>query len=136
MAKDVLVDTSFVIALLSNRDAYHRWAVAQASEFPPPWITCEAVMSEAFHLIGPHGASKLAALITRRSLIATFRFRDDVEPVVKFIEKYSNVPMGFADACLVRMTETLSDPVLLTIDSDFRIYRRHSRQMVPCVTPP
>jgi hypothetical protein len=43
--------------------------------------------------------------------------------------------MSLADACLVRMTETLPDPVILTTDSDFRIYRRHSRQVVPCVIP-
>jgi hypothetical protein len=43
--------------------------------------------------------------------------------------------MSFADACLVRMTETLDDPVLLTTDADFHIYRRHSRQAVPCVLP-
>ena len=43
--------------------------------------------------------------------------------------------MSFADACLVRMTEALADPVLLTTDSDFRIYRRHSRQTVPCLIP-
>jgi hypothetical protein len=41
--------------------------------------------------------------------------------------KYSNVPMGFADACLVRMTETLADPIILTTNQDFRVYRRHSR---------
>jgi hypothetical protein len=35
----------------------------------------------------------------------------------------------------VRMSETLADPVILTTDEDFRIYRRHSRQTVPCVTP-
>jgi hypothetical protein len=35
----------------------------------------------------------------------------------------------------VRMSETLADPVILTNDEDFRIYRRHSRQTVPCVTP-
>jgi hypothetical protein len=51
------------------------------------------------------------------------------------MEKYADVPMSFADACLVRMTETLADPMLLTTDADFRIYRRHSRQTVPCVTP-
>jgi len=45
------------------------------------------------------------------------------------------VPMSLADACLVRMTETLPDPIILTTDSDFRIYRRHSRQMVPCLVP-
>ncbi len=51
------------------------------------------------------------------------------------LEKYADVPMSFADACLVRMTETLNDPVLLTTDGDFRIYRRHGRQIVPCVLP-
>lgn len=49
--------------------------------------------------------------------------------------KYADVPMSLADACLVRMTEALSDPVVLTTDTDFRIYRRHSRQAVPCVFP-
>ncbi len=43
--------------------------------------------------------------------------------------------MSLADACLVRMTETMSEPVLLTTDSDFRIYRRHSRQAIPCLLP-
>jgi len=54
---------------------------------------------------------------------------------VKLIEKYSNVPMGFADACLVRMTETFADPIVLATDEDFRVYRRHSRQVVPCIIP-
>jgi len=33
------------------------------------------------------------------------------------------------------MTEVWADPVVLTTDTDFRIYRRHSRQAVPCVIP-
>jgi hypothetical protein len=33
------------------------------------------------------------------------------------------------------MTEILSDPILLTTDSDFRIYRRNGRRVVPCVMP-
>jgi hypothetical protein len=37
--------------------------------------------------------------------------------------------LGLAGACLVRMSETLPEPIILTTDSDFRIYRRHSRQM-------
>jgi predicted nucleic acid-binding protein len=58
-----------------------------------------------------------------------------MEPVLTLLRKYADVPMSLADACLVRMTETLSDPLLLTTDSDFRIYRRHSRQTIPCKTP-
>jgi predicted nucleic acid-binding protein len=49
--------------------------------------------------------------------------------------KYADVPMSFADACLVHMTETLADPVIFTLDTDFRIYRRHGRRTIPCVMP-
>ena len=51
------------------------------------------------------------------------------------MQKYVDVPMSLADACLVRMTEALSDSVILTTDADFRIYRRHSRHIVPCMLP-
>jgi len=109
--------------------------MTQASELPPPWSTCEAVLSEAFHLLGELGTPNLGELLRRGALLVAFTLAENVEPVVKLIEKYSNVPMGFADACLVRMTETLADPIIFTTDQDFRVYRRHSRQVVPCVTP-
>ena len=135
MARSVLADAGFVVALLSSRDNHHEWAVMQASEYPPPWSTCEAVLSEAFHLLGGRGAANLGALLRRRALLVTFELAENVEPIVRLIEKYANVPMGLADACLVRMTETLADPIILTTDEDFRVYRRHSRQIVPCVMP-
>jgi predicted nucleic acid-binding protein len=135
MARNVLVDAGFLVALLSRRDSHHRWAVTQAPHHAPPWRTCEAVLSEAFHLLGARGAPGLSALLRRRALIAAFDLNDDVESVLKLLQKYEDVAMSLADACLVRMTEALSDPVILTTDSDFRIYRRHSRQMVPCIMP-
>ncbi|HEX8881800.1 MAG TPA: PIN domain-containing protein [Candidatus Acidoferrum sp.] len=135
MARNVLADAGFLVALLSSRDAHHQWAVTQASELPPPWSTCEAVLSEAFHLLGARGAPSLGALLRRHALLVHFTLAENVESVVKLIEKYANVPMGLADACLVRMTETLGDPIILTTDQDFRVYRRHSRQVVPCLTP-
>jgi uncharacterized protein len=135
MAGNLLVDAGFVVALLSRRDAHQPWAVTQATQQGPPWRTCEAVLSEAFHLLGTRGAPALRALLQRRAVLANFDLNDDLEAVLKLLQKYANVPMSLADACLVRMTETLSDPLLLTTDSDFRIYRRHSRQVIPCVTP-
>lgn len=135
MAGSALVDAGFLVALLSRRDSLHRWAVTQAADHPPPWRTCEAVLSEAIHLLGARGAPAISGLLHRRALIAGFNLDQDVEPVLQLLKKYADVPMSLADACLVRMTETLPDPVVLTTDSDFRIYRRHSRQMVPCVMP-
>ena len=48
MAASALVDAGFLVALLSRRDDNHGWAAEQASRFPPPWMTCEAVLSETF----------------------------------------------------------------------------------------
>jgi predicted nucleic acid-binding protein len=135
MAKSALVDAGFLVALLSRRDANHGWAAAQAPRLPPPWATCEAVLSEASHLLGGLGTLSVASLLRRGALVCDYRFADDMDAVLKLLEKYADVPMSFADACLVRMTETLNDPVLLTTDGDFRIYRRHGRQIIPCVLP-
>ena len=132
MAGNLLVDAGFLVALLSRRDSHHPWAVTQATEYVPPWRTCEAVLSEAFHLLGKRGTYGLSALLQRRDVLTRFDFNDDMDSVLKLLQKYADVPMSLADACLVRMTETLSDPLVLTTDSDFRVYRRHSRQVIPC----
>jgi predicted nucleic acid-binding protein len=135
MATNALVDAGFLVALISRRDGNHDWAAAQAPRFPPPWLTCEAVLSETSHLLGGHGTRSLASLLRRGALVSSYRFSDDTDAVLRLLEKYSGVPMSFADACLVRMTETLNDPMLLTTDADFRIYRRHGRQIIPCALP-
>ena len=135
MAASVLVDAGFVVALLSRRDTHHQWAVAQTPTLPPPWSTCEAALSEAFHLLGPQGGPALRTLLERGSLRVAFELAEHLAPVLKLMQKYAGVPMSLADACLVRLTEALSDSVILTTDADFRIYRRHSRQVVPCMMP-
>jgi len=134
-ATSVLVDTSFLVAFLDQRDAHHTWAAAQGPLFAPPWQTCEAVLAETFYLLGQRGAAALTALLRRRALFTPFDFSREQETVLALMRKYANVPMSLADACLVRMTETHADPVVLTTDADFSIYRRHSRQVVPCIMP-
>lgn len=135
MARSVLVDSGYLVALLSRRDSLHRWAADQPQRFPPPWITCEAVLSETFHLLGARGGRSLAELLERRALVVGFDLGDELGPVLKLLQKYADVSMSLADACLVRTTETLADPAILTTDTDFRVYRRHSRQIVPCAMP-
>ena len=136
MAANVLVDAGFLVALLSRRDTHHRWAAAQAARHPSPWKTCEAALSEAFHLVGADGAAALGGLLRRRAVTVAFDLSDHVEAVLRLMQKYADLPSSLADACLVRMTEVVADPILLTTDTDFRIYRRHSRQAIPCVIPP
>jgi uncharacterized protein len=135
MGGNVLVDAGFLVALLSGRDAHHRWAVSQAERFAPPWKTCEAALSETFHLLGPRGAPALSALLRRQVVTVAFDVSDNLDAVLRLIQKYADVPASLADVSLVRMTETFDDPVLLTTDRDFRVYRRHGRQTVPCLMP-
>ncbi len=135
MAASVLVDSSFVIAALAARDTNHNWAVATAERFSLPWQTCEAAVAEGFHLLEGSRSSALASLLQRQALIISFRLSESTDRVLDLMDKYADVPMSFADACLVRMTEVLPNPVLLTTDSDFRIYRRLGRQLVPSLLP-
>src|SRR5262245_41500239 len=133
MAANVLADAGFLVALLNRRDGNHSWAVAQARQLPPPWKTCEAALSAAVRLLGANAVSILGDFLKRGAVLIAFRVDEGVEEILRLMEKYADVPMSFADACLVRMTEALSDPVLLTTDADFRVYRRHGRRIVPCI---
>jgi hypothetical protein len=105
-----------------------------AERFPPPWLTCESALSEAFHLLGSGGAP-LGELLRRRAVVVAFDPGNNLDAVLRLMEKYKNIPASLADASIIRMTETTAEPILLTTDADFRIYRRHGRLTVPCVLP-
>src|SRR5260370_35527396 len=51
------------------------------------------------------------------------------------MRRYANVPMSLADACLVRMSEMDPAARVMTLDADFIVYRRNSRQVVPTIMP-
>ena len=131
----VLVDASFLVALWRKHDQNHSWASSEARLHPPPWITCESVLSEADHLLAPEGCATLG-LACRRGALRVAGFAGDAYlPVLDLLEKYAEVPMSVADACLVRLTEIYPNSLLLTTDSDFKIYRRLGRRVIPVRMP-
>jgi len=122
---------SFLISLLSRRESNHRWAADQALRLPPPWKTCEAALSEAFYLLGTRGDFALAALSSARKCgVSLPSLRKVQQQFLKLMQKYADVPMSFADALLGPHDRDAgrSDPP--HHDTDFSIYRRHSRQTV------
>ena len=135
MPKNYVADSSAVVAFLSRDDEHHHWMALQLGGFSQPLLTCEPALTEMFHLVGSRGRAQLDELLKRGLLKLAFNLETQLEPVLHLMEKYSDVPMSLADGCLVRMTEVLADPVIITTDSDFKIYRRHSRQVVPCLMP-
>jgi uncharacterized protein len=49
--------------------------------------------------------------------------------------RYADVPMALADACMVRLAEIQEPSLVFTLDSDFKIYRRHGRTALPLLLP-
>ncbi len=133
----MLVDTGPLVALLDRRDRDHAWAVDELARLPRPLQTCEAVVAEAFHLLRhlPRGRAAILEMLAEGVLRVPFRLGEESRRVLALIERYANVPMSLADACLVRMSEQAARCVVLTLDGDFRIYRRHGRQKIPVVMP-
>jgi hypothetical protein len=44
---------------------------------------------------------------------------------------------GIADLCLIRMSELNPRHFVITVDrTDFRVYRRNKREMIPLICPP
>lgn len=75
------------------------------------------------------------SLLETEILHILFRLDDEVANIRQFLDRYQSVPMSLADACLVRMTEMYSEYSVLTLDSDFAIYRKNRDRLIPTITP-
>ena len=137
MRRAVILDTGPLVALVDARDKDHDWSIAQWSEVEPPLLTCESVISEACFLLRQTrtGGTPVLEMIARKALDTSFRLDEHIRHVRTLMRKYSDVPMSVADACLVRMAEVMAHSTVLTLDRDFRLYRKHGRQVIPLLIP-
>jgi predicted nucleic acid-binding protein len=135
--QQVLLDTGPLVALVDARDEHHRWALAQWADIKPPLLTCEAVVSEACFLLDQAvgGSAAVFQMLLRKALVISFRLDEHLKEVDKLRSKYADVPMSVADASLVRMSELFGRSQVLTLDDDFRVYRKHGRHVIPLLAP-
>jgi predicted nucleic acid-binding protein len=102
-----------------------------------PFITCEAVLTEACFLTARNGQVPVRVIELLDSGVAQIGFDLEVEftAIQALMQRYANVPMSFADACLVRMAEATALPIC-TLDSDFTIYRAGRGRALDMIAPP
>ena len=133
MSAVILVDTGPLVALFDKRDKYHAWTVAALGSTVGPLTTCEAVLTEVCFLLKQQfgGAEEVFELLDRGLLQLRFDLRAEHERVAQLMKRYGDLPMSLADACLVRMAETIPASRVMTLDTDFTVYRRHGRQVIP-----
>jgi predicted nucleic acid-binding protein len=130
-----IADTGFIVAALNRDDSYHAWASRIASGITEPLLTCESVLSEAtFHL---RSSADVLSLVTSGMLTVQFDLAANLHAVADLAARYSDRQPDLADLCLIRMSELHPKHVIITIDeSDFRVYRRNKREVIPILTPP
>ena len=133
----VIADAGPLVAYLKRDDKDHDWAEEVFRRLTSPLQTCEAALSEAFFLLRQtHGGTdKLVALLDRGLVIPDFSLLAELPAVGQLLRRYGSVPMSLADACLVRMAELQRNSAVFTLDSDFRIYRKHRRQAIELIYP-
>lgn len=137
MKQRVLLDTGPLVAAIDRRDRFHNWVAAELTGIASPLLTCEAVLSEALFLLrNVYGAQEsLISLVNTGAIHIPFRLDEEFVRIGELLTRYQSVPMSLADACLVRMSEQYSGSSVLTMDSDFLIYRKNRNDMIPVIMP-
>ncbi|MBC7969456.1 MAG: PIN domain-containing protein [Verrucomicrobia bacterium] len=137
MRRWVLLDTGPLVAFVKSKDQFHGWVTAELATIEQPLLTCEAVITEAcFLLRTTHaGEETIMALLSDGYLQIPFRLEEEASAIGALLNRYRSVPMSLADACLVRMAELYGGSSVLTLDSDFQIYRKDKNQAISVIKP-
>jgi predicted nucleic acid-binding protein len=126
-----------LVSFLASGLRYHSWAYDRWALFRPPFLTCEPVLTEAAFLLKREGrdADPLFALLERGVIRVALGVQEEQADIRALMHRYRNRPMSLADACLVRLSELEASAEILTLDSDFKVYRRHGNKVIPVLMP-
>jgi predicted nucleic acid-binding protein len=133
----ILVDTGFLAAVYDQREHMHRRCLQIYDSLVQPLVTCEAVLSEALHLLrhARGAADGILESVDQGIIEIPFVLTESAGAVKALMAKYRDTPADFADACLIAMADQLNTGDILTLDGDFKHYRwrrnRHFRMLIP-----
>lgn len=132
-----LLDTGPLVSFLASGLRHHAWAVEQWKRLRPPLLTCEPVLTEAAFLLRRENrdTDPLFVLLERGVIRIALALPDEQADLRALMRRYKSRPMSLADACLVRLSEIHPSGEVLTLDPDFRIYRRHGNKVIPVRMP-
>ena len=119
----VLVDTGPLVAAIDAGDPHHRWAKATLPRLAGRLLTCEAVASEAAHLLDndPKALDSLHGFLKRMEIVPILG--NELDEVFTRLKRFAP-RMDLADGCLVALAARNADAVVLTTDTrEFSTYR-------------
>jgi predicted nucleic acid-binding protein len=132
-----IADTGPLVAFFDRAERHHRWVTERVEELEAPLLVCEPVLAETAYLLARYARAQdaLFDLLQNGALSVAFRIEEHIGEVRKLLQKYRDTPMSLADACVVRMAELHERHAVLTLDSDFLVYRKHGRIPLTLIHP-
>ena len=123
--KPILLDTGVIVALLDRSEARHQDAKDAISSVEGPLVTCEAVIAESCYLLRhwKGAADAVLANVSSGTFQIPIALAQSASAVRKIIAKYQDREVDLADACLIHLAGELKTGGILTLDSDFAVYR-------------
>lgn len=137
MARAAIADTGPLVAYFDRAERHHAWSLERVRELEAPLLVCEPVLAEVMYLLGPlpKAQDALFELLENGALRIAFHADEHVAALRALHRKYRDRPMSFADACIVRMAELFDGHCVLTLDSDFSVYRKCGREPLELIQP-
>ena len=128
--KKTLIDSGPLIALFDSSDKHHSDAVNFIKGNKLPLVTTLASVTETLHLLDFNRNAQIDFLewVYRGAVEIHHIGNDDFGRLKDLTEKYRDLPMDFADSCLVYLAEKLNINTIATVDRDFTIYRIQGRR--------
>jgi uncharacterized protein len=132
-----IVDIGPLVAFFDRSERHHAWVTERIKQLEPPLLICEPVLTEAMYLLARYAraADALFGLLQSGALRIAFQIEDNAETLRRLLQKYRDTPMSLADACIVCMAEIHDRHDVLTLDSDFAVYRKHGRTPLSLICP-
>lgn len=121
----ILADTGPLTALFDKSEPSHRKVTAYLQEFKGELVSTWPVLTEVSHMLDFNVGAQIDFLtwVTRGGLTIHNLTSEDLVKITALTKKYSDQPMDLADASLVLTGANLKIHHVLTLDSDFKVYR-------------
>jgi predicted nucleic acid-binding protein len=126
-----LIDTGAILALVDSDDEWHEPCVEAYDRNRLPWLTTEAVLTEAFHLVrrNLHDDRAIWTLLRSGAIQMSAIANEELPEIQALMAQYADRPMDFADATLVHLAAREGLNLILTVDhADFSTYRLPARR--------
>lgn len=123
--KKILIDSGPLIALFDASDTYHIKSVEFIKQNRADLVTTLASVTETLHLLNFSRNAQADFLSWLHAGAVEIENIDsyDLLDIKNMMLKYADLPMDFADACLVLLGDKLKIDNVATIDRDFDVYR-------------